>query len=245
MLDSTSLNLLLKTHFNHNQAAVYLATLQQGQATVSKIAQLAELKRPLTYIVLSQLEKDGYVSQVPGYKNRRYSAVDPNALATQLDQTARDFKEMLPYLRSTQRKAGKPYITYYSGKNAVSQAFGQIRKPKEARYITSIHNNLHYIPAEVDRWKSLYEQGKASKGGKHLLTDTTEDRTFGAILTQADEKVRYLPPNQTLHIDMALIDSTVYLTAFDADIHITVIESEAMYISMCIIFDLAWQHGTI
>ncbi len=241
MLDPISLQLLQKTSLTDKQARVYLATLQLGKGSVSQIAEAAELKRPLTYVLLDELQTQGYIHEVPGSKKKVYTAIDPNALASQLEQTAADFKGMLPYLRSMQRKAGKPHVTYYSGIEGARKALQQIRRPKEVRYATCISQVMKHVPEEVERWKKIYLQGKARPGGRHLLTDTAEDRAFGQIISQADQIVRYLSPEKALDMDLALCDNTVYLTAFDRDIHVTVIESESLYRSLCALYDLAWE----
>lgn len=241
LLDSVSLSVLEKTNLSDKQSRVYLAVLQLGKAVVSDIATVAELKRPLTYVILDELITEGYVTQVPDYKKKMYTATDPNALATELDRTAQDFREMLPYLRAQQRKAGKPYVTYYSGIEGARKAFGQIRRPKEARYAISIQKAIKHVPDEVARWQKTYLSGKARPGGRHLLTDTEQDRTYGSSLEQADQVVRYVVPGKELTMDLALVDNVVYLTAFDKDIHVTVIESPELYRSLCTMYDLAWS----
>lgn len=239
-LDDISLSLLEKTRLTEKQARVYLATLQLGKATVAEIADLAELKRPITYVILEELERAGCVNRMPESKKQMYVAIDPNSLATELDRTAHDFRDMLPYLRAMQRKAGKPYVTYYSGIDGARRAFSQIRRPKEARYAISIKQALKHVPGEVERWKKTYLQGKARPGGKHLLTSTDEDRSYGEVILHADQIVRYVQPGKELDMDLALVDGTVYLTAFDEDVHVTVIESPELYRSLCTMYDLAW-----
>jgi HTH-type transcriptional regulator, sugar sensing transcriptional regulator len=243
LLDETSLNLLKKTKLNDKQARVYLAVLQLGKATASQIAELAQLKRPLTYVILDELVQQSYVTHIPEERTKRYTAIDPNMIAHELEHTAHDFKEMLPYLRSMQRKAGKPYVTYYHGVDGAQKAFQQIRRPREARYAISIHKALARVPQEVERWKKTYLQGKARPGGRHLLTDTNEDRAYGQAISQAEQIVRYLSKGNDLDMDLALIDGAVYLTAFEDDIHVTVIESGALYRSLCALYDLAWAEA--
>lgn len=241
MLDDISLKLLRKTKLNDKEAAVYLAVLQLGKASATEIAQLAGLKRSITYVVLDNLIARHYVSLAPGYSKKVYMATDPNAIASELDTTARDFREMLPYLRSMQRRAGKPHVTYYSGIEGARRAFLQIRRPKEARYAISIHKAAKHIPEEVERWKKAYLDGKARPGGRHLLTDTVEDHQYGQTISQAKQVVRYTRKKQEIEMDMALIDGTVFLTDFEREIQVTVIESKAIYNSLCALFDMAFE----
>lgn len=244
MLDQTSLALLTRTKLNEKQAKVYLALLQLGQASVSHVATEAELKRPITYIILEELVGLGYAQTVPGAKKTlTYAACDPNSMASELERTAQDFKEMLPYLRGMQRKAGKPYVTYYSGSQGSKRAFAQIRRPGEARYALSIQEALLFIPEEVARWKRAYLSGNARPGGRHLLADTEADRAYGTAISKAGQSVRYISQEQGLGIDLVLTDNMVFLATFDDIIHVTVIESEKLYHSLCVLYDLAWKQA--
>ena len=241
-LDQTSLRLLKNSRLNDKQAKVYLSLLQLGKAPVARIAEMSGLKRSITYVILEELQALGYVSLLPDVPTKKtYTAVDPNALFSQLEQAAQDFREMLPYLRALQRKGGKPYVTYYSGLDGVRTAFAQIRRPKEARYVLSVQQALKFIPEEVARWESIYGAGKARPQGNHLLADTPEDRKYAKILEKAGQLVRFLPADRGFGMDLALVDNTVYLTNFEETIHVTVIESEMVYRSLCLLYDLVWE----
>jgi sugar-specific transcriptional regulator TrmB len=241
MLDQTSLDLLKRIGLSDKQASIYLALLQLGSATAAQIAELSGLKRSITYVLLDTLIAKGYAQLVPNKTKQTYSATDPNMLASELENTAKDFNQMLPYLRSMQRKAGKPYVSYYNGIEGARRAFSQIRRPKEARYAVSIDKAMKRVPQEIERWKTTYLKGKARPGGRHLLTNTIEDKTYGDILKESQQIVRYMKKNQELNMDLALVDNRAYLTAFDNEIHVTVIESEALYRSLCALYDLAWE----
>lgn len=241
MLDDIALKLISRTNLNDSQAKVYLASLQLGQAPVSEIAQLAGLKRATTYLILARLKEMGFVNQAPESKKIVYTGIDPNALATELERTSRDFREMLPYLRSMQKKARKPQVTHYTGLTGSQKAMQQIRRPKEARYATSIKEAIRHIPDEVERWKKTYADGKARPGGRHILTQSAADRAYGTAIIRAGQHVRYLSSRKSLDMDFALVDDKVYLTAFDEEIQVTVIESAPLYRSLCTFFDLVWE----
>ena len=132
-------------------------------------------------------------------------------------------------------------MTYYNGQEGARKAYAHIHRPKQVRYATSIYKVSRQVPDEVERWKKLYLKGKARPGGHHLLTNTEEDHAYGQVISQADQVVRYLNEGQLLDMDLALFDNTVVLTAFDTDIHVTVIESESLCKSLITLYDLAWQ----
>lgn len=244
MLDTASLQLLKNTRLSEKQAMVYLALIQLGAATAAEAAKEAGLKRSITYVVLGELLATGYANIVPdGSAVRRYVATDPAVLGAQMEKTTHDFKEMLPYLKQQQRKAGKPYLSYFTGPQGIAQAFQQIRKPHEARYALSIAKARKFIPEEVDRWQKLYVTKKARPGGKHLLADTEADHQYGQAIAAAGQEVRYLKEGLAMDMDLVLADGTVFLTALDDPVQTTVIESGALYNSLALLFDLAWENA--
>ncbi len=239
-MDKLLLQLLGSANLNDKQRRVYLALLQLGQSSVSQIADLAELKRPITYVVIDELVELGYVRDVVGSKKKTFVAVDPNKIMSDLKQSAKSFEEMLPYFRAIQRKTGKPHVEYYSGVKEVTLAHKQIYKPKEVRYVTSIVRAKQEIPSEVTRWHTSYSSGKARPGGKHLLTYSEDDREYAEALIRGRQEVRFLPQIAQLDVDVALVDNAMYLTSFEDSVNVTVIHSEAVYKAFCSLYDLAW-----
>ena len=240
-MDSVLLSLFEHTKLNDGQRRVYLALLQLGTASVSQVADYAQIKRPNAYNLISELEAYGYVHQVVGDKVKTYAAADPNKIMAELKEGVKTFEEMLPYLHAVERRNGKPYVQYYSGLDGVKKAFSQIHKPKNARYVTSFERNQEAIPEEVERWKKLYKSGKAATDARHILTNTEHDRTFSELLTNGNQLVRFLSPEMSLNVDIALVDDKVFLTSFEEGIHVTVIRSAATYKALCALYDLAWD----
>ena len=241
-MDSVLLSLFEHTKLNDKQRRVYLSLMQLGKATISQIADLAQIKRTNAYNIITELKELGYVHEVMDSKKKTYAAADPNVFVSELRQSTKSFEEMLPYLHAVQRRNGKPYVQYYSGADGLKTAFSQIYKPKDARYFTSIERNIITIPDEVTRWQKIYKAGKAAADSRHILTDTKSDRAFAKHLTKDDQRVRYLPPAMDLNVDIVLADSRVFLTSFEEGIHVTVIRSEAIYKALSAIFDLAWTN---
>lgn len=71
------------------EAAVYLALLQQGEATVLELADLSGVPRQRVYDVLDSLANKG-LCQRKGDRPRRHAAIDPEVgLAALLEQRVR------------------------------------------------------------------------------------------------------------------------------------------------------------
>lgn len=241
-MDTVLLSLFEHTKLNDKQRRVYLALMQLGRSTVTQIADYSQIKRTNAYNIITELQEMGYVHEVMAGKKKTYAAADPNVFASELRQNTKSFEEMLPYLHAVQRRNGKPYVQYFSGLSGLKEAFSQIYKPKDARYYTSIERNIITIPDEVTKWQKLYKSGKAAPDSRHILTNTKSDRAFAKLLVKSHQRVRYLPPESSLNVDIVLVDKKVFLTSFEDTIHVTVVHSEAIFTALCAIYDLAWSN---
>jgi len=244
-MDKTSLELLNKFHFSENEAAVYLALLELGIAAASDVARHTNIPRPTAYMTLESLTENGYVSSLPNTKIKHYQATDPYALLVELENSAHDFREMLPYLRSKQKQAGKPNIAYYTGEKGARVAFAQIRKPRDAYYATSVEQVKQYLPQEFQRWCELYNHKNVRPGAKHLLLDSDDSRKFAKILGYSGQEVKYLENNMFWDMDLVLFDGKVIMTSFEGEINVTMIESPGLFSSLKQLYLLAWQSAKL
>ena len=96
-MDSGMVRLFEDSGLSEKESRVYLALLELGQASVSRVADAAKLKRSITYVTLESLNEKGYASIVGGKKIAIYAAGDPTMLSARLSTTARHFAEVLPY----------------------------------------------------------------------------------------------------------------------------------------------------
>jgi len=67
-MDRDLLQTVESTGFRPKESQVYLALLELGAGTVSQIAKIAELKRPVTYIILEGLLGRGMSHKSPAGK---------------------------------------------------------------------------------------------------------------------------------------------------------------------------------
>lgn len=244
MTDTIVLHTLQSAGLSDKQSRVYTALLEHGALGVSAIAEAAGIKRTITYVVLDELQAKGFATRVSGARKNLFAAVDPNAIASELEKTTREFVEMLPIMRGLQNTSAKPFITFYTGPLGAKHAFEQIRKPKVARFALSIATAELYIPEEVARWRRLYELKKVRGGSKHLLTESPQDRDYATLLRAAGQEVRFLPKNTAFDIDFVLADNRVYLTSFQDSVQVSVVDQIGFYQTLCTIFDLAWSVST-
>lgn len=112
--------ILKEVGLSDKEAAVYLAALELGQASVMRIAHKAGVKRPTAYITLSALQEKGFVEVIPKGTTTLYQAVDPEKIARGFDEKVVAFNAALPELKSLWNVApGKPRVRFYEGKKSI------------------------------------------------------------------------------------------------------------------------------
>lgn len=227
-------------------AKAYLALLELGEGTISQIASKAQLKRPITYLVIAELVQAGYASTLPGHKISHYRAVEPVKLYHRLQSRIYDFQQALPSFNALyNRNPLKPKIQYFQGKDGVQHVYRDMEQASEGWFITSVSHIEKCLPIEVERWTNGLKSGKFALKAKHLLAQTPADLAFGRVAKNHNQQIRYLPKNKRLDIDFALYDNKCALTSFEQEPFIVVLESESLVSSLKVIFELAWQHGVV
>ena len=112
--------ILAELGLTQKEAAVYLATMELGQASVMRIAEKASVKRPTTYVILRNLQEKGFVEALPKGNTTLYQAIDPELLIRDSEQRIERARAILPELRSLLNSApGKPKVRFYEGKKAI------------------------------------------------------------------------------------------------------------------------------
>lgn len=110
--------------FTQREAAVYLAALELGQASVQRIAQKASTKRPTAYVTLATLQEKGFVLSIPRGATTLYQAVDPEEIFRKFEERVGTFKTALPELKSLFNAVpGKPKVRFYEGKKNILKLY--------------------------------------------------------------------------------------------------------------------------
>lgn len=141
---------------NTEEAAVYLAALRIGEATITEIAKEAKIPRTSCYHILASLTKQGLVSSYPKQKRKHYVAENPQKLLITLKETEAALREVMPQLQALDSATGaKPVIRFYEGASGIRQIFQDIlSRKKEISAITSLDDMLRSLENEFGEFIS-------------------------------------------------------------------------------------------
>lgn len=137
------LKLLNELNISGNQAKVYLACLDLGPTTITKIARKAEIERATVYAILEKLKEKGLIGEIMKPYSRQIQVESPDKLLVLARQKKRaieekehQFKEILPDLLASVAQRGKqPKVRFYEGKEQFVAVFDQaLDEAKEKMY---------------------------------------------------------------------------------------------------------------
>lgn len=102
------------------EAKLYLALLELKEALPSVLAKKTGIKRPTTYLILEQLEKQGFVSKVKKGRQTYYQAVNPHHLLEQEYLRYQNLEAALPGLLNLHEKYSvKPQVSFFEGEKGL------------------------------------------------------------------------------------------------------------------------------
>jgi sugar-specific transcriptional regulator TrmB len=155
--------LLEKIGLSKEEGKIYLALLGSKPETVSGIAKLSGLYRPVIYKLLPGLIEKGLVVKVVHGKHNHFSAESPERLETLLDVVAKNIKQAIPELMNSFASCNtKPVIKFLEGHKGIESVFDDlVRSLKKGdifyRYSSGrdVKRNERYLP---ERYREMRDQ---------------------------------------------------------------------------------------
>jgi len=243
-MDESLLKLIMQSGFTEKEARVYLALLELGQGNVTEIAKIAELKRPIVYVVLEGLIKRGYASELPNKKINTFQAIDPSTILNKLQTTAKNFSEMLPIFRTLKSKGKKrPKISYYETLEGIWNVYEEMSQALKPLFISNYEIIEKHFPKSIETWINEIKKGLYNPRARHLAPDTDRNKEIGKAFIKINQKYKVSPELKNTKMDFTIWNNKLAITSFEDEPFIVVIESEELARSMQPIFEMAWQKG--
>jgi sugar-specific transcriptional regulator TrmB len=241
-MDNDLLKAIESIGFRPKESQVYLALLELETGTVSRIAKIAELKRPVTYIILDDLIEKGYATKVPGGKINKYQSVDPYAILIRQKTNLKNFSEMLPLLQTLSNKGKqRPKIQYVETKERITNIYESLNYAKEAFFVSSYKKLHEHFPKKIEEWMKDYGKGIYKVDAKHIIPDNPEELKFGKEYALGGQKVRVLPSQKNFDTDIVLTENKLSVSSLEEDPFLVLIESEKLAKSLKPLFEIIWE----
>jgi sugar-specific transcriptional regulator TrmB len=154
---------LQKIGLSEKEAALYLAGLQTGPATMQELVNSAHLKRATVYELVDSLKEKGLIKTVLKGKHKIYTAEDPQNIFPLIKQKENALHNIMGQLLAIQSHAGKkPSVRIYQGIEGIKEIYEDLLS-KRADYIEVLSAKL---PDEKikEYWGGEYVERRIKKG---------------------------------------------------------------------------------
>ena len=249
---------LKKIGLSDNEASVYLALLELGNATAQTIAQKSGVNRATTYVQLESLMRRGLITSYEKAPEKKgaatktfFRAEDPEYLKRVIEKEkslvenrAETLAKVLPQLGALFVSAGdRPRVRFFEGVEGLKSMQDEFLKTKsgEIESILNVDDMLEAFPKHPEEYTP-----RRVKMGVHSKLLYTSSR--GAFLEEHDEKMlrdaRYIPQDKfPVSGDLAIYGNTVAISIPSKKPFGIVIENIEVARSMRALFSLSWEEA--
>lgn len=116
-------NLLKSLNLSPDEAAVYFAALELGQASMQGLAKKSRVKRTTIYHFLPSLIERGLIQETRKKKRNVYNGIHPKQLIALEQVRIKELEQLMPELLAVYNKSeNKPRVTFFEGVEGVKEA---------------------------------------------------------------------------------------------------------------------------
>ncbi len=235
---------LLAAGLSESEAAVYLAALELGETTVSRLARKAGIKRTTAYLVIESLKEKGLISSLKKESTSVFFAEDPRKIHDILEERKEKIDKIMPQLLAfTNLIDKKPKIRYFEGTEGIKEVYrDSLRYP--GREMLTWYSETYSTHFDEKFFLEDYIPKRVKK--KIFVRAILPDNEIIRNLTKNDQKhlrkSKFISPEQ-YHISIEINmygNNKVGIISYDEQLGI-IIESKKIYDSIKNIFEIMWN----
>lgn len=237
---------LLSLGLSDKESSVYLALLELGRSTVSKISRKADVNRATGYVILDSLVNMGLAHISGKEPKQEYTAESPDNLVrllrekkTKAEAALATAEALALELKSIQKKEDRPQVKFYEGVEGLKQVYEDTLTSKEAIRAFATIEDMH---AALGNYFPAYYKRRANKG---IFIRGIIPRTSLSIerVKHNEEEAReaiLVPPEEFgFHPEIDIYDNKVMIASWREKLGI-IIESKEIAEAMKTVFELSW-----
>ena len=245
MKNEKILNSLREFGLKEKEASVYLASLALGATTILKLSKQSEVSRTTIYEVIDALEKKGLMKKVIKGLKTLYAPEHPERLENTLELKRTLLQKVLPELEGKYHlKSTESAIKYYEGLNAIKNVYSDLLKDLKP-------HDFYYAISNTDEWQTMdddyFMKNHVEKRAELdittnlLFVDTKISQYRKQIERNYNEKIRLLPKNSDIHVDMAITPYKLVMFQLHEPLIALVIENKTMISNQKALFEILWN----
>lgn len=228
-----------------NLYKVYLAAIELGDVTVSRIIERTGLPKATVYNALDRLELEGLIAKWEGTGLRRVRANEPGVLLEHLEARKQMLAQTLPQLRALYyRASGKPNIRFYEGEEGVKTALWDTLSGNQTD-IEAVFSmaEIMEVPG-LDAIDEYMRQRVAQQAFMRVVRSRSRDRADIWPSSHAEmRELRYTPESVVISMTFMIYGSRVALLSSKKECYGLVIESEEYAQMMRAMYQAIWAQS--
>jgi len=177
-----------------NEAKIYIALIELGQASVPQVSVKTGVHKRNIYDTIPRLLQKGLIYQIAEHKECRYAAVEPKKLADLIWEKEAKLNSILPALNKQYKKtATKEEVYIYKGVEGFKNYLRDILKVGEDVYFIGAKGGWFDKDLQVFINKFL-KQAKAKGINYYHIFDSAVKEQAPDLLPLLGKPFKFLPP---------------------------------------------------
>ena len=234
---------LKQVGLNDRHAAIYLACLEIGSASIQKISVKSGFARSTCEAVLKSLQEKGFVTSFQKKRTRHYSPEDPKKLVARAQERVELLEEALPQFSARYFKGGLlPTTRVYEGEDSVHLVFQEILD--EAKELIAFGSIDDIVRAFPDFFSSFTKKRiERSIPLKVILRDSPLARERQKASSEELREIAILPTDYEFSSVTYVWGDKIAMFSFKEKITAFVLESDELANIQRTMFKLAWAEA--
>ncbi|EKD46801.1 MAG: transcriptional regulator, TrmB [uncultured bacterium] len=228
---------------NETEAKIYLASLELGQTSVSRIARKSGIKRTTVYLSLENLASKGLISTIKKEGNSLYYAEDPRNLERIMTERKERISKLMPELLAfTNLIDKKPEIRYFEGEEGLKEVIMDSLN-YGTKEILMMFSESYLSDFGEEFFEETYrpERIKRKISSRVLMPNNEQMLNFSTNNEQSLRQAKYLPPDLfKINIQIMLYEKNKISIISYKEKFAFIIDSPEIYQSFKSIFETMW-----
>lgn len=240
MIDSsffTSLGL------SKQEAAVYLAALELGEATVQELARKSGVKRTSIYNFIDKLKDRQILLETKRKSRSLFSATHPHQLLELGKMRLGELERAIPQLLAINNKSlRKPRVTFHEGIEGIKEVYNDMLNHRQP--IICWSDQKHMWPTLGKDYCQYFPQERARRGIPLMMiaTDTPENRGYAKKDKDLARETKFISAKSDLRTELNIYGNKVILASFRSSPPFAVlIEDEDIAATMRVNWRELWE----
>ena len=235
---------LKKLGLSSTEAKVYIAMLELGEATTTRISQKAQLKRSTAYSAIDALRESGLITRSKRNKRFVYYIENPSEVVRVAEEKVEIAEKILPSLLSIANLVDKkPQLAYYEGVDGIKNMYKKsLTSPGTPMFGWVPVSTLH---GEIRTWYDEYYRPKRialKKFWYNIAPDSDDARAYQAGDTVGFKKTLIDSSGDLIGEGSVLLYGTQSVAIFSwEDMVAVTIESKTLHSTLLSLFKIHWK----